>query len=92
MRRTLNYHCILSLVALAIAVLHVWAFWDKLRLDVGWLALAMMSTVVLSGIFGKYLARTPAIRKHWRHFHLPYTVLFFIVVVIHVLDKVRVIG
>jgi len=91
LRRTLNYHCVLSLVALAIAVVHIWNFWGKLRLDVGWLALAMMGTVALSGVFGKYLARTPAIRRHWRRFHVPYTVLFFVVLALHVLDKLKVI-
>ena len=52
LRRTLNYHCVLSLVALVIAVFHVLNFWGKMRLSVSFLALAMMGTVVLRGTFG----------------------------------------
>jgi len=91
LRRTLNYHCLLSLVALVIAVFHILNFWGKVRLSVSFLALAMMVTVVLSGTFGKYFARSAVVRATWRHFHVPYTILFFIVLMIHVLQKIHLI-
>ncbi|MFQ6016347.1 MAG: hypothetical protein ACE5NP_13000 [Anaerolineae bacterium] len=91
LRRTLNYHCILSLIALVIAVFHVLNFWGKVRLSVSFLALAMMITVVVSGTFGKYFARSAVVRGTWRRFHVPYTILFFFVLMIHVLQKIHLI-
>lgn len=55
-------------------------------------ALAMMVTVAISGVFGKYFARTETIRRYWRAFHVPYTILFFVVLLLHVLMKVHVFG
>lgn len=90
LKRTLDYHCYLSLVALGIALLHSWNEWGEIRWNLSWLTLGMMSTVCVSGFFGKYLARTEFIRLTWRHFHIPYTVLFFAVLGIHILQKIKV--
>jgi len=71
LKRTLNYHCYLSLVALGIAALHSWNEMGEVRWSLSWLTLGMMATVSVSGFFGKYLARTQFIRTTWRHFHVP---------------------
>jgi len=90
LKRTLNYHCYLSLVALGIAVLHSWNQMGEVRWSLSWLTLGMMATVSVSGFFGKYLARTELICMTWRHFHVPYTVLFFLVLAIHILQKIKI--
>lgn len=90
LKRTLNYHCYLSLLALAIAALHSWNALGEVRWTVSWLTLGMMTTVSISGFFGKYLARTEFIRMTWRRFHVPYTVLFFAVLTVHIMQKIKV--
>lgn len=90
MKHTLDYHCYLSLVALGIAALHSWNEIGEVRWSISWLTLGMMATVSISGFFGKYLARTEFIRMTWRRFHVPYTALFFAVLTIHILQKIKV--
>jgi len=92
LRKTLWYHIAFGLIALAVAVLHVVNFWGKLRLSVSWLTLGMMVTVVLSGAFGKFGARSDLVRLHWRRFHVPYTILFFLVLAIHIIMKLGLAG
>lgn len=92
LRQTLTLHITAGVIALGLAVLHVLNFTQKLHLTISWLTLAMMVTVVISGAFGKYFARTKAIRYHWRRFHVPYTVLFFLVLLLHALVKIHVLG
>jgi len=89
LKRTLDYHCYLSLSALAISMLHSWNALGEFRWSLSWLVLGMMATVSASGFFGKYLARTELVRMTWRRFHVPYTVIFFIVLGIHVLQKIK---
>jgi hypothetical protein len=86
LKMTLNYHCLLSFVALGLAALHSVS---QVRWSISWLTLAMMATVVVSGVFGKYWARTEFIRVTWRRFHVPYTVLFFVVLTIHILQNIQ---
>ena len=50
------------------------------------------ATVALSGVFGRFVARSEAMRRTWRRFHVPYTILFFIVLFIHILEKTEVLG
>jgi len=87
LRRTLTIHMVAGAVAFGVAVLHVVNFLPKLHLNISWLALGMMATVVASGAFGRFVARSEAVRRHWRHFHVPYTVLFFLTVLLHFLIK-----
>jgi hypothetical protein len=89
LRRTLTLHMRAGVIALGLAALHVLNFTQKLHLTISWLTLAMMATVVASGAFGKYFAKTEVIRHYWRRFHVPYTVLFFLVLLLHVLMKVH---
>jgi hypothetical protein len=92
LRRTLRLHMILGLIALGIAAMHVLNFTNKLQLSVSWLTLAMMVTVAMSDAFGRFLVRSEVVRANWRHFHVPYTILFLVVLLVHVLEKIKVLG
>ncbi|MBI2885760.1 MAG: hypothetical protein HYY02_00980 [Chloroflexi bacterium] len=87
LRRTLWWHMAFGTLAVAIAILHVLNFTAKIQLSVSWLTLAMALTVALSGAFGRFVARSEAMRRNWRRFHVPYTILFFVVLFIHILER-----
>ena len=40
----------------------------------------------------RILPKNERIRHYWRRFHVPYTILFFLVLLLHVLMKVHVFG
>ncbi|MBI2862783.1 MAG: hypothetical protein HYX89_08175 [Chloroflexi bacterium] len=92
LRSTLQWHMVLGLAAVGIAVFHVLNFTAKIQLSVSWLTLGMALTVAMSGAFGRFLARSDVVRRNWRRFHVPYTLLFFVVLLVHILEKTKVIG
>lgn len=92
LRRALDQHIVVSVVAVGLAGLHVLNFIGAIRLTTGWLAIGLMLVVTASGIFGRFVATAPALRRHWRRFHLPFTALFFIVLAVHILVKVGLTG
>jgi len=92
LRRTLWWHMALGVAAVGIAVAHVLNFTARVQLSVSWLTLGMAFVVALSGAFGRFLARSEAVRQNWRRFHLPYTALFFIVLFIHILEKTKILA
>lgn len=88
LRRSLDQHIVISVVALALAGLHILNFLGAIHVTTGWLTVGLMVLVAGSGIFGRFVATAPALRQHWRRFHLPYTALFFIVLTVHIVVKI----
>jgi hypothetical protein len=92
LRRTLRWHQVFGTLAIAAAFLHAVNSWPKLKLSVSWLAMGMMATIFVSGAFGEVLARSQTVRAHWRRFHVPYTILFFAVLLVHLVLKGKILG
>ncbi|MBI2166025.1 MAG: hypothetical protein HYU29_06435 [Chloroflexi bacterium] len=92
LRSLLWGHEVFGFLALGLAVLHLVNFWDRLQVSTSWLLFFMMVTVVLSGVFRQVTGRYQLVRMYWRSFHIPYTVLFFAVLIVHVLMKIGELG
>ncbi|MBI2303346.1 MAG: hypothetical protein HYU86_01180 [Chloroflexi bacterium] len=92
LRGLLRWHEVFGFLALGLGFLHLLNFWNKLQVSTSWLLFFMMGTVVLSGMFRDTMGRYPVVRTYWRSFHIPYTLLFFAVLAVHVLMKVHVFG
>ncbi|MBI2906750.1 MAG: hypothetical protein HYX92_03720 [Chloroflexi bacterium] len=83
----LDIHCYISLLALAVVLLHVLPKLHSIKWSMTWVSTLMLSSVVLSGLVGKYVAKTPILRRNWRYFHIPYTLVFYLIVLPHVLKE-----
>ncbi|MBI4317732.1 MAG: hypothetical protein HY675_04520 [Chloroflexi bacterium] len=60
---------------------------DSVKSSPTWVSVLMLATVVASGFFGKYVAKSVTMRRNWRFFHIPYTVAFYVVVLPHVMKE-----
>jgi len=89
LRRALDRHIIAAVVAIAIAFLHLSNFFGSIRLSLGWLTLLLMLAVAASGVFGRFFAGAPGVRRNWRRFHLPLTYVFFAVLALHILQTIE---
>jgi hypothetical protein len=47
----------------------------------------LMTVIVVGGIFGRY-AKIEIIRDYWRIFHIPLTIIFYITLFLHILEKI----
>ncbi|MBI4236381.1 MAG: DUF4405 domain-containing protein [Chloroflexi bacterium] len=92
LRLVLRWHEVFGVLALGLATLHLVNFWGRLQVSTSWLLFFMMITVVLSGLFRDVMGQYQVVRTYWRSFHIPYTLLFFAVMVVHVLMKVELLG
>lgn len=81
-------HCILGIASLAFACLHVISgLWPiKPRDFLSIFAFSLMIVVVVSGVLGRFV-RISFARSYWRVLHVPLTILLYLVLAIHVLDK-----
>ncbi|MDO8670243.1 MAG: hypothetical protein Q7O66_02290 [Dehalococcoidia bacterium] len=80
-------HVYISLAALAVVLVHVLPRAGHIKWSLTWVSVFMVATIVASGFFGKYLAKTPLTRRNWRYFHLPYTVACYLVVLPHIINQ-----
>lgn len=87
LRNILEWHGWLAMAATAFTIMHVLNFLDKIRLNVSFLTTFFFLTVALSGVIGRYVSKRNALFREWRRFHIPYTILFYVLLTIHVAQK-----
>lgn len=90
LKRAFYLHLTLALTAVLVAIFHIVRQWHTMTVDMGWLSLYMMITIGISGLIGRYAAKTPKLRRYWRQFHVPYSILFFAVLSLHIMQKTHV--
>lgn len=81
-------HCVLGIMSLIFASLHViGGLWPvRFRDFLSLFAFLLMIVVVVSGILGRFV-RIGFIKSYWRILHVPLTMLLYLVLAIHILDK-----
>lgn len=82
-----EWHGYLALGATVFTIIHVVPFLDKISLNISFLTTFYFLTVSLSGLIGRYVSKKNALFKEWRRFHVPYTILFYALLVIHIAQK-----
>lgn len=87
LRTLLEWHAWLAMAATAFTILHILNFLDKIRLNISFLTTFFFLTVALSGVIGRYISKRNALFREWRKFHIPYTILFYVLLAIHVAKK-----
>ncbi len=46
-----------------------------------------MVVIVIGGIAGRYV-KIPIVKNYWRTFHIPLTIIFYITLSLHILEKI----
>lgn len=81
-------HCVLGIVSLVFACIHaiggLWPIRSKDFLSL--FAFLLMIVVVVSGILGRFVS-VRFIKSYWKVLHVPLTVLFCLILIVHILDK-----
>ncbi|MEM4653096.1 MAG: hypothetical protein QW535_03220 [Candidatus Nezhaarchaeales archaeon] len=81
-------HCLSGIASLIFICLHVvgglWPVGPRDPLSL--FAFFLMIMVVVSGVLGRFM-RVTFVKSYWRALHVPLTILLYLVLAIHVLDK-----
>lgn len=84
-------HMYLALIGFLVVIVHVLNKLHKIKFSVSFVLLFMTFAIVASGLVGKYIAsRSEMAMKTWRSIHRPYTILYYIVLIIHTSQKLKI--
>ncbi|MEM0217713.1 MAG: hypothetical protein QXM73_03050 [Candidatus Nezhaarchaeales archaeon] len=84
----LPIHCMLGIASLIFVCLHVIGGLWPIRPG-GFLSLfgfLLMIVVITSGVLGKFV-KIEFVKNYWRVLHVPLTIMLYLVLAVHVLDK-----
>jgi len=84
----LPIHCVLGIASLIFVCLHViGGLWPIRPGDfLSLFTFFLMIVVVISGVLGKFV-KTRFVKNYWRVLHVPLTMLLYLVLAVHILDK-----
>lgn len=87
----LTIHCIPGILSFTFTGMHIINKILHIRpgMLLSFLAFILMGVIVIGGIIGRY-AKTGILSNYWRKFHIPLTALFYILLAIHILEKIGV--
>jgi len=79
-------HCIPGILSLLFTGIHVInkVLHPKPGMILSFLTFILMAIIVVGGTIGRY---TRMLSSYWRTFHIPLTALFYVLLVIHLVDK-----
>lgn len=81
-------HCILGVTSIIFAWLHViiglWPIRPRDFLSL--FALLLMTAIVASGLLGEFV-KVKLVKSYWRDVHVPLTILLYLVLTVHILEK-----
>lgn len=84
----LSVHCIPGTLSLAFTGIHIINKFirPKPGMALSFITFDLMAIIVLGGIAGRYV-QVKFVREYWRLFHIPLTLIFYLLLAIHVLQK-----
>ena len=87
----LTIHCIPGILSLLFTGIHIVNKILHLRpgMILSFLTFILMAIIVVGGIIGRY---TKMLSNYWRTFHIPLTALFYVLLVIHLVDKASILA
>jgi hypothetical protein len=85
----LYVHCIFGVLSIALIGVHLSGrlFAARPSHFLSYFLFGLMFVIVVWGITGRYRLKVPFLREYWRYLHINLTVLFYAVLVLHVLEK-----
>ncbi len=87
---TSRLHCAAGSLSFVFALLHIVDKLDKIMLTPGYISAFLLFLTALSGFLWKYIDEKELISRYWGLFHYLFTVGFFISLVVHIIDKMRI--
>jgi len=88
-RLWLTLHCIPGIISLLLTSIHLAnrVFFARPEHFLSFFTFGLMIIIVVGGILGRYVNRPRVIRDYWKTLHIPLTVMFYLMLSIHVLVK-----
>jgi hypothetical protein len=85
----LSVHCIPGIISLIFAGIHILNKLERIKPGyfLSFFTFILMTVIVVGGIFGRH-AKIEIIRDYWRVFHIPLTIIFYITLFLHILEKI----
>jgi hypothetical protein len=88
-RLWLFVHCITGILSLLVTGMHLLNRFGRARPGqfLSFFMFGLMVVIVVVGIVGRYRVRVPIFGEYWRQLHLPLTALFYVLLALHLLQK-----
>lgn len=85
----LYVHCVFGVLSLLVIGVHLFGRLAAVRPShfLSFFSFGLMFVIVVVGIVGRYGVRVPFLWESWRRVHIYLTVLFFVTLALHVLEK-----
>jgi hypothetical protein len=85
----LYVHCIFGVLSLLVIGVHLFGRLALVRPShfLSFFSFGLMFVIVVGGIVGRFGVRVPFLWESWRRVHIYLTVLFFVTLTLHILEK-----
>lgn len=85
----LSIHCIPGILSLIFAGIHMLNKLERIKpcYFLSFFTFILMAVIVIGGILGRY-TKIKVIKDYWRIFHIPLTIIFYITLLLHILEKI----
>ncbi|MEM1575627.1 MAG: hypothetical protein QXF09_03500 [Nitrososphaerota archaeon] len=85
----LSIHCIPGILSLIFAGIHILNKLERIKPGyfLSFFTFILMVVIVVGGILGRYI-KIKVIKDYWRIFHIPLTIIFYITLLLHILEKI----
>ncbi|MEM2083040.1 MAG: hypothetical protein QW303_03610 [Nitrososphaerota archaeon] len=85
----LSIHCIPGILSLIFAGIHILNKLERIKPGyfLSFFTFILMVVIVVGGILGRY-TKIKVIKDYWRIFHIPLTIIFYITLLLHILEKI----